>query len=77
MIIDCCINKIICDDDKCIVVLDVFIILGGDGYDSKLFLGYEIGDFNSQNFEIIVVFIDYLKSLKGFVFFEVVLIFIV
>ena len=66
-ITDCRTNKIIRDDDKCIVVLDAFITSGGDGYDSKLFSGYEIGDFNSQNLETTVAFIDYLKSLKGFV----------
>ena len=33
----------------------------------KLFSGYEIGDFNSQNLETTMAFIDYLKSLKGFV----------
>ena len=44
-ITDCRTNKIIRDNDKCIVVLDAFITSGGDGYDSKLFSGYEIGDF--------------------------------
>ena len=66
-ITDCRTNKIIRDDDKCIVVLDAFITSGGDGYDSKLFSGYEIGDFNNQKLETTTAFIDYLKSLKGFV----------
>ena len=66
-ITDCRTNKIIRDNDKCIVVLDAFITSGGDGYDSKLFSGYEIGNFNSQNLETTMAFIDYLKSLKGFV----------
>ena len=66
-ITDCRTNKIIRDEDKCIVVLDAFITSGGDGYDSKLFSGHEIGDFNNQKLETTTAFIDYLKSLKGFI----------
>ena len=39
---------------------------GGDGYDSKLFSGYEIGNFNSQNLETTMAFIVlFEESVKG------------
>ena len=56
-------GQLVNDEDNCVVVLDAFITSGGDGYNSALFSGYEIPEFNNRKLETTVVLIDYLKGL--------------
>lgn len=49
------------DEEECIVVLDDYIIDGGDQYDSSLFV-HPVLSFNQKNLVTTNAFIDYLKS---------------
>lgn len=51
----------IADEDECIVVLDNYIIDGGDQYDSKLFVD-PIVSFNEKQLITTDAFVDYLKA---------------
>lgn len=52
------------DDTPCVVTLDAFITDGGDGYDTSLFKGYEISEFNRLGIISTDAFMDYLKGIK-------------
>lgn len=57
-------KKIINNSAQCVVVTDIFLAAGGDGYDASIFLGHEIESFNIKRYETTNAFIDYLRKQK-------------